>query len=96
MNLETFKKLMGEQSGAAYAATEADDQEQRLRAEARCVEIDAELDKPEWKLVVASAYRDAEGWELFNVFGDLIEEWPADWPAKVNADFLKAKGIEVA
>jgi hypothetical protein len=41
----------------------------------------------------ATAYRDAEGWVLFDKSGNVIEDWPADWPQTVDAQFLKTKSV---
>jgi hypothetical protein len=43
---------------------------------------------------VASAYWD-EGWVLYDADGDLIEEWPPDWPKAVNGLWLEERGIEI-
>ena len=40
----------------------------------------------------ASAYRDAEGWVLFDQRGEPTE-WPDDWPSTIDRIFLRAKGI---
>ena len=44
---------------------------------------------------IASAYRDAEGWVLFDASGEPID-WPASWPAEIDVAFLREHGIEVA
>ena len=43
---------------------------------------------------VTSAYWD-EGWVLYDAAGDLIEEWPPDWPKAVNSLWLEERGIEI-
>ena len=40
-----------------------------------------------------SAYRDAEGWVLFDKSGNVVEDWPAGWPKTVDASFLRTKGV---
>jgi hypothetical protein len=44
---------------------------------------------------VVTAYRDAEGWVLFDSQGEPTE-WPSDWPDVIDAEFLQAKGVRVA
>lgn len=44
---------------------------------------------------VKSAYRDAEGWVLFNAGGEPVD-WPTGWPEEIDAAFLRERGIEVA
>lgn len=41
----------------------------------------------------ATAYRDAEGWVLFDATKNVIEDWPAGWPKTVDSAFLKTKGV---
>lgn len=44
---------------------------------------------------ITSAYRDAEGWVLFDASGDPVE-WPATWPDEIDAAFLHERGIRIA
>jgi hypothetical protein len=44
---------------------------------------------------IVSAYRDAEGWILFDAQGEPMD-WPADWPNEIDAAFLRERGVEVA
>lgn len=41
----------------------------------------------------ATAYRDAEGWVLFDENQNVIEDWPAEWPQTVNSEFLTTQGV---
>lgn len=41
----------------------------------------------------ASAYRDAEGWVLFDGKQNVIEDWPEGWPKTVDSVFLKTQGV---
>lgn len=43
---------------------------------------------------VASAYRDAEGWVLFDAAGEPVA-WPESWPTEIDAQFLSDRGIEI-
>jgi hypothetical protein len=45
---------------------------------------------------IASAYRDAEGWVLFDTSENVIEKWPDDWPQTVDVKFLEHRGIKIA
>ena len=45
---------------------------------------------------IHSAYLDAEGWCLFDVKGDLVEEWPKGWEDNVDATFLRSQGVMIA
>jgi len=48
------------------------------------------------KVSVASAYRDAAGWALFDRAGNLIERWPAGWPERITRAELVRRGVKVA
>lgn len=42
---------------------------------------------------IVSAYRDAEGWVLFDASGEPVE-WPDSWPTEIDAAFLRERGIQ--
>lgn len=52
------------------------------------------MNKPKPK-VPATAYRDAEGWVLFDADRNVIEDWPVGWPKTVDATFLEMQGVQL-
>ena len=44
---------------------------------------------------VATAYWDEGGWVLYDANGDLIEEWPPNWPKATNSLWLEEHGIKL-
>lgn len=47
------------------------------------------------KAAITTAVRDAEGWVLFNAFGEPLD-WPKGWPAEIDRAFLDREGIRIA
>lgn len=45
--------------------------------------------------VIDHAYRDAEGWILFDISGEPVD-WPKSWPDEIDVVFLRAHGIRIA
>lgn len=69
------------------------EQEAQKEAEAAEREAESSFAAPSGSTAPASAYRDAEGWVLFDGNRNVIEDWPAGWPKTVNSAFLKTQGV---